>query len=160
MQVPADEIVAISSSTSSDSGDIKPYEDDRHFDVVYDADKIIGKRLCPINAEHSAMCRVEVGTMCTHYLVKWAGYPTSHSTWTPVSLCSRQLVDLYLQQKGRLFVIPSREPRYEADSELDDDVPGENPPLAPPSGLPLPVISVSSTAPDEAQFAAQNVYFW
>ena len=164
MQVPAHEIVAISSSTSSDSGDNKdnkPYEDDRHFDVVYDADKILGERLRPINAEHAAMCRVEVDTMCTHYLVKWAGYPTSHSTWTPVSLCSRNLVDLYLQQNGRLTIIPSREPRYEA--ELDDDVPGENPlpppdNVAPPSGLPLPVISVSSTAPGVAQFAAQDVH--
>ncbi len=162
MQVSADEIIAISSSTSSDSGDNKPYEGDRHFDVVYDADKILGERLRPINAEHAAMCSVEVDTMCTHYLVKWAGYPTSNSTWTPVSLCSRNLVDLYLQQK-RLIVIPSREPRYEAAAELDDDVPGENPPsppvmVAPPSGLHLPVISVSSTAPDVAQFAAQDVH--
>ena len=30
--------------------------------------------------------------------------------------------------------------------------------LPPPSGLPLPVISVSSIAPDEAQFAAQDVH--
>jgi hypothetical protein len=193
------EIIAISSSTSSDSGDNKPYEDDREFDVVYDADKILGERFTPINAEHAAMCNVQVGTMCTHYLVKWAGYPTNHSTWTPVALCSRNLVNQYLQQEGLLrqddevpgvnpvplpvivaapfpsplFLIPSREPRYEAG--FDDEVPGVNPvPLpvmvAAPSGLPLPIISVASTAlakrmprgqdlgPDAAEFAAQEVH--
>ncbi len=186
------EIIAISSSTSSDSGDNKPYEHDQEFDVVYDADRILGERSKPMNAEHAAMCNVQVGTMCTHYLVKWAGYPTNHSTWTPVALCSRNLVNLYLQQAGLLrqpgplFLIPSREPRYEA--VVDDEVPGVNTvplpvifaapsglPLpittvAAPSGLPLPIISVASTAlakrmprgqdvgPDAAELAAQEVH--
>lgn len=123
MQVPAHEIVAISSSTSSnssDSGDNKPYDEGTHFDVVYDADKILGERFSPISAEHAAMCLLEVDTMCTHYLVKWAGYPTSHSTWTPANLCSKNLVDLYLQQKESLFLIPSREARAVRDTDNDD----------------------------------------
>lgn len=115
------------SSTSPDPEDNKPYEDDRDFDVVYDADKILGKRSRPINAEHAAMCDVKVGTVCTHYLVKWAGYPTSNSTWTPATLCSKNLVQFYVQQQHSnksLSIIPSRENRarrLEAAIDLDDD---------------------------------------
>ena len=72
------------------------------------------------------MCALKVGTICTHYLVKWAGYPTSNSTWTPATLCSKNLVDLYVNQQ--MQVIPSRENRARRldeelclASDLDDD---------------------------------------
>jgi hypothetical protein len=44
---------------------------------------------------------VPINNPCTHYLVKWAGYPTSNSSWTPAFLCSKALVDLYQQQQSR-----------------------------------------------------------
>ncbi len=119
LQASAVDVIAISSSSSSpDSDDKKLYEDDQNFDVVYDTDKILTERLRPLNAEHAAMCDMEFQTMCTHYLVKWAGYPTSNSTWTPATLCSKNLVEHYLQQKRQprqegLCLIPSREhPRF------------------------------------------------
>ena len=141
LQASAVEVIAVSSSSASpDSDDKKLYEDDQNFDVVYDTDKILAERLRPLNAEHAAMCDMECQTMCTHYLVKWAGYPTSNSTWTPATLCSKNLVDHYLQQKRQprqegLCLIPSRElPRFSYpivyDSD-DDDVPIVRAPLSP-----------------------------
>ena len=44
---------------------------------------------------------VPITDPCTHYLVKWAGYPTSSSSWTPAFLCSKALVDLYRQHQSR-----------------------------------------------------------
>ena len=48
------------------------------------------------------MCGMTAGSPCMHYLVKWAGYPTAHSSWTPNCMCSKNLVQLYIQQKSRL----------------------------------------------------------
>ena len=162
-QAPAVDIIAISSSTSPDSDDNKPYEDDRDFDVVYDADKILSERSRPINADHSAMCDMKVGTVCTHYLVKWAGYPTSNSTWTPATLCSKSLVDLYVQQKStqqNLVVIPSRETRaMKLDeglgfaSDVDDDDYPPLPPIVravqPPPPFPIPPALSPATISDD-----------
>jgi hypothetical protein len=53
-------------------------------------------------------------------LVKWAGYPFAHSTWTPATLCSKNLVDLYLQQKENLLLIPSREARAYRENDNDN----------------------------------------
>jgi hypothetical protein len=172
-QAPAVDIIAISSSTSPDADDNKPYEDDRDFDVVYAADKILGERSRPINAEHSGMCDVKVGTVCTHYLVKWAGYPTSNSTWTPATLCSKSLVDVYVQQKSStqesLFLIPSRENRARRfdeglcfGSDLDDDdlsiVIAPLPPIVtavqPPPRFPiLPALSPVTVSDDDVLIA-------
>jgi hypothetical protein len=97
------------------------------------------------------MCDVKVGTVCTHYLVKWAGYPTSNSTWTPATLCSKSLVDLYVQQKStqnNLVLIPSRETR--ARKLDDDDSSIVRAPLSPivraiqpPPPFPIPPVTVS-----------------
>lgn len=100
------------------------------------------------------MCDVKVGTLCPHYLVKWAGYPTSSSTWTPATLCSQSLVDLYVQQKSRqenLVLIPSRENRAR---QLDDLSTAPLPPIVravqPPPTFPvLPALSTVIVSDDD-----------
>jgi hypothetical protein len=81
-------------SSSSPPEDALPYDAD--FDEVFDVDKIVAESVRAVAAEHA-----HITSPCTHYLVKWAGFPTTLSTWTPAPMCSKALVDSYLQQQSR-----------------------------------------------------------
>ena len=100
LSVQSSEIVVVSSS--SDSVALQPYEADAGFEDVYDADTILSESVRPVQAEHANMePGLKLGAMCTHYLVKWADYPSSLSSWIPAPMVSRSLVAFYLQQKSR-----------------------------------------------------------
>jgi hypothetical protein len=131
-------IIQISSSSPSPDSNPKPYENDSDFQEVYDVDKILAESIRPVTAEHASMSQVPIRSPCTHYLVKWAGYPTSLSTWTPVSLCSKALIDLYLQEQSRT----SCRPLSDASSGPLSD--------ANPSAISLPLVIVEPTIPTAA----------
>jgi hypothetical protein len=88
----------------SSEEDLQPYDDANADDDVYDADLIIDECVRNVSVEHSNLSgnRLRVGSSCKHYLVKWAGYDASQSTWTPACMCSNGLVELYLQKLSRV----------------------------------------------------------
>jgi hypothetical protein len=88
--------VILSSGTDDDS--LAPFSDDANvYEDVYDAESILEESVRPVAEEHSNVPGLRLGEPCVHYLVKWAGYPTSQSSWIPVPLCSKSLVLLWRQ---------------------------------------------------------------
>lgn len=89
--------LVVSSGTDDDS--LSPFSDDADvYEDVYDVDNILEESVRPVVEEHSNVPGLRLGESCMHYLVKWAGYPTSQSSWIPVPLCSKSLVLLWKQQ--------------------------------------------------------------
>jgi hypothetical protein len=95
-------------SSSSAEEDLQPYEDENAEDDAYDADSIIDECVRNVSVDHSNLSgnRLRVGSSCKHYLVKWAGYAASQSTWTPACMCSTGLVQSYVQRLSRSCVAP------------------------------------------------------
>jgi hypothetical protein len=92
--------IVLSSGTDDDS--LSPFSDDADvYEDLYDVDNILEESVRPVAEEHSNVPGLRLGELCIHYLVKWAGYPTSQSSWIPVPLCSKSLVLLWKQQCHR-----------------------------------------------------------
>ncbi len=106
----ATDVIEVSSS-SSDVEAMRPYGNAANFEEVYDADSIIDECVRHVAPEHVSMCDVAITNPCTHYLVKWAGYPMSNSSWTPAFLCSKSLVELYQQQQSRIRHVSQQQSR-------------------------------------------------
>jgi len=140
-------------SSSSAEEDLQPYEDENAEDDAYDADSIIDECVRNVSVDHSNLSgnRLRVGSSCKHYLVKWAGYAASQSTWTPASMCSTALVQLYVQRLSRSRVTPPpieiRAPAYfqPPPRSIADPVAAPAVPDAP-----IPAATVPSVPPSNA----------
>lgn len=87
-------------SSSSPPEDALP--DDADFDEVFDVDKIVAESFRAVAAEHA-----HITSPCTHYLVKWAGFPTTLGSWTPAIMCSKGLIDSFKSgTRSRITVSP------------------------------------------------------
>jgi hypothetical protein len=129
--------IVIEVSSSSDVEALGPYDNDAKVEEAYDADSIIDECVRPVAPEHVSMCNVAITNPCTHYLVKWAGYPASNSSWTPAFLCSKSLVELYQQQQSRI-------PHVASDAVRPSAPPGQ---LSASDQQQHSSISVPATAP-------------
>lgn len=93
-------VVVVSSGTDDDS--LLPFSDDADvYEDIYEVDCILKESVRPVAEEHASVPGLRLGEPSLHYLVKWAGYPTSQSSWIPVPLCSKSLVLLWKQRVSR-----------------------------------------------------------
>lgn len=99
--------IVLSSGTEDDI--LEPFSDEADvYEDVYDVDRILQESVRPVVTEHSNVPGLRLGQPCLHYLVKWAGYSTSQSSWIPVPLCSKSLVLLWKQHCLSTAVIARR----------------------------------------------------
>lgn len=147
--------------SSSAEEELNPYEDEDDADGVYDADSIIAESVRKVTVDHSNLSgnRLRVGSSCKHYLVKWAGYPASQSTWTPACMCSISLVLLYEQSLSRVPHVPPPAalvathnplPHLEVRASAEFAAQASGPPPLPHLDVRAPAVSDSAlpSAPD------------